>query len=429
MYNNIENGKRRKRSPSKNMDNGYGVLAFFGGLLLVLALALAIWALIEARHGYDPYCRANCCKPTHVHDHFDFSNAHLAENFCIDSSVYDDDDDCPFKFFPIANGVLDGTDGSFSVEEGVLSIDSTPFTFTVPPSGDGPTVFGGIDHVKFLAYVGDQQGTFRAYPTHSQGGCAEATELVYEGNITCQVDLDYENMPSEYASGGSPFPEEDYRMASCGFNTIAFQDFNNGAGKGAWQVANFLLTNQAIFILNERLPFGKPGFGGSLNDYAGFTQATKVAQRKPSEYHKVAIAFNAAKQTIRYLIDDEEVYRVTRPGSIPHRCETAIFHGGEPENSFPEFVSVGFGTFTILDGYHWDNGICEGSGYYPLARLDSNPDAYYDPHHWGQPFPDTLDDGDWYAPYPSVSDRVWGQGADMTIDYLRVYNQKCSCGA
>jgi len=328
MYENLESGKKKRRR--RNRDDGYGVLAFFGALLLVLALALAIWALIEARHGYDPYCRADCCKTTHVHDHFDFSNQHLAVNFCIDRSTPGDDDECPFKFFPIAPGQLDGADGSFEVNDGILSIDSTPFTFTTPPMGNGPTVAGGIDHVKFLAYVSDQEGVFKAYPTHAHGGCADATELVYEGNVTCHVDLNYHQMPFEYANSGSPFPSEDYRLAACGFNTIAFQDFNNDVGKGAWQVADFFLTDRAIFIINERLPFGKPTFGGSLNNYAGFTQVTKVAQRKPDDYHKLAIAFNAAKQTIRYLIDDEEVYRVIRPGQYPHRCETAIHHGGEP---------------------------------------------------------------------------------------------------
>lgn len=423
-YRNLETGSSKKKR-SRDSD-GSGVVYFFGGVILLLALGLSIWALVEAKHGYDPYCRSGCCKTTRVHEHFDFSNPQTAENFCIDRSTDSDDADCPFIFFPITYGITDGADGSYEIDDGVLTVDSTPFTLTNPFSGDGPALGGGLDHVKFLTYVSDRDGAFKAFPTRSTGSCADATELVIEANVTCEIDLALYNMP--YGSG-VPFPSEDYRLAGCGFNTIALQDFNNGVGKGAWQVADFFLTNAAIFIVNERLPFGKPGFGGTLNDYAAFTQFTKVAQRGTGDFHKLAIAYNAAKQTIRYLIDDEEVYKVTRPGQFPHRCDTAILHGGEPENSFPEYVSAGFGTFTILDAYHWDNGLCEGSGLGPLAQLEATPNAYYDPHHYGQEYPTVLDDGDWYTSDPSVEDRIWGQGADISIDYLRVYNQKCSCGA
>jgi hypothetical protein len=423
-YKDLED-KKRKRSN----DDGYGVVVFFGGILLFTALTLAIWALIEARHGYDPYCRSDCCKATHVHEHFDFSNRHTAENFCIDRSTLPDDSDCPFIYFPISYGSLDGADGTFEVDNGVLTVDSTPFTFTYPqPPNDGPALGGGLDHVKFLTYVSNRDGTFKAFPTRSTGSCADATELVIEANVTCQIDLAFDTFL--YDDVDVIHVNEDYRLASCGFNTIAFQEFNNAVGKGAWQVADFLLANKAIFIVNERLPFGKPGFGGTLNDYAGFTQFTKVARRNPSDFHKLAIAFNAAKQTIRYLIDDEEVYKVTRPGYLPDRCEIAIYHGGEEENSFPEYVSVGFGTFTILDAFHWNDGSCEGRGLDPIAKLEATPNAYYNPYYsdyYGEPY--VLDDSDFTYDGPTTEQRIWGQGADMGIDYLRVYNQKCSCGA
>lgn len=401
------------------------------GLLLAFGFGLAgfVISLIHSHDDIDDlggeFC-SGCCKTTHVHEHFDFSNEQLAENFCIDRSTLSDDSDCPFIYFPISYGSLDGADGTFEVDNGVLTVDSTPFTFTYPLNGSGPVIGGGLDHVKFLTYVSNRNGGFKAFPTRSTGSCADATELVIEANVTCQIDLALEEYPLDDADVN--FFQEDYRLAGCGFNTIAFQEFNNAVGKGAWQVADFFLANKAIFIVNERLPFGKPGYNGNLNDYAGFTQFTKVARRNPSDFHKLAIAFNADKQTIRYLIDDEEVYKVTRPGYLPERCETAILHGGEEENSFPEYVSAGFGTFTILDAFHWNEGECDGRGQDPIAKLEAVPNAYYNPYYedvYGEPY--LLDDSDFSYDTPTAEQRIWGQGADIGIDYFRVYNQKCLC--
>lgn len=427
MYDEMESGRRRRRRRSSAGGEGPGTGTLILALLIAAALGISIAALVlHTQH--DHLCDTQCCKDTRTHDFFDFGNQRTINDFCIDRSTILDDSDCPFIFFPIEYGVLDGADGEYELDGEHLLIDSRPFTLTIPSSGSGPVPGGGLDHVKFLSYASDKAGGFKAYPTRSSGDCADATELVYEGNVTCHIDLALDNFPQEFDDYDVMWPAEDYRLASCSMASIALPQFN--LGEGAWQVANFVLTNRSIFIINERLPFGKPGFSPEpINDYAAYTQVTKVARRHQDDYHKLAIVYNSAKGTIRYLIDDEEVYKVTRPGYTPNRCDIAILYGGEDEPSFPSHVSVGFGTFTILDAFQWDNGLCEGSGPDPLVRLEEYPNAYYNPHSYGSIDPYVLDDGDWAVPYPDVSDRIWGQGAYMGIDYLRVYNRKCGCNA
>lgn len=425
----MESGRRRRRRRSSAGGEGPGAGTLILALLIAAALGISIAALVlHTQH--DHLCDAQCCKDTRTHDFFDFANQRTIDHFCIDRSTVQDDSDCPFIFFPIEYGVTDGADGEYHLDGEHLIVDSRPFTFTVPDTGSGPAPAGGLDHIKFLSYASDKAGGFKAYPTRSPGNCADATELVYEGNVTCSIDLALNNISDDFDDYDVMFPDEDYRLAACSMASIALPQFNLGVGAGAWQVADFVLTNRAIFIINERLPFGKPGFSlDPINDYAAYTEVVKVARRHPNDFHKLAIVYNSGRGTIRYLIDDEEVYAVTRPGYRPGRCDTAIFHGGEDEPSFPSHVSVGFGTFTILDAYQWDDGFCFGGSGEPLVRLDNYTEAYYNPHTIGQVEPELLDDGDWVVPFPDVSHRIWGQGAYMELDYLRVYNRKCGCTA
>jgi len=404
------------------------VLAGLAVLLGIAALVIGIVALVEVKAHephIDPLCSAACCEETETLAHYDFNNPYTPACFQNSSS-------CAFQLFPLpgdAPGVssyeANDAAGGITTGQGPMCIDSRPFHFTVPAQGQGsgPHPLGGLDHVKFLAYMKNAEGNFAGFPTRIEGedDCEGSYELVYTGNVTCQVELALYNFP--YNSTDVPFPYEDYRLAACGFNTIAFQDYNDGPGKGAWQVADFFFTKERIFIVNERLPFGKPGFGGTLNDYNGYTSVVPVARRNEDEYHKVAIAFNAHKGTIRYLLDDREVHRINRVGFAPELCDTAIAHGGQNEAVFPEYISAGFGTFSILDAHMWDYGQCKENR--ALARLGAGP-VYQDPFtrdQYGQfEYP-----GSFVSEAPAYRDRLWGQGAKMCIDSLHVGVQKCGC--
>lgn len=414
----------RYRRPAAS--SGDGMAGFWVGLgvitlLVLIALGFGVGGFILAfTHEHDDadeldgqYC-SECCLIDETLVHMEFSGDD--ETVCFDP----ENPNCAFTLFPMGFG--DWADDASDVyfDSGNLYIESLPFTSTVPSSGSGPDPFGGLDHVKFLAYLGED-GVFVGFPTAKEDAC-DATELVYSARVSCYVDLNLANISSLYASG-IEFPEEDYRLGACGINSIAFQEFNNAVGLGAWQVADFFLTNERVFIINERLPFGRPSAGGTLNEYASYTEVIPVARRTPDQFHKVAIAYNKASGTIRYLLDDQEVYRVTRPGMRPELCDLALYHGGDDELIFPENVSFGFGTFTILDAFHWNWGQCNAN--IPLARLVSGSSFYLNPFDriLGEPQPVSS----FYAEYPTVEDRIWGQGAALSIDWIDVSYQQCGC--
>ena len=404
-------------------EGGIGGIALAALIIGFIAFTFGLTAFILTfTHKHDgkneldgQYC-ADCCLEHERLESFEFGSVGT-DGVCFEP----ENPECEFSLFPFSPVSYAGDASEISLGDGELCVASFPFTSTFPASGNGPDLFGALDHVKFLAYMGENN-SFEGYPTQKEGAC-DATELVYEGNITCQVDLNWDNAPLAYSSGVE-FPEEDYRLATCGFNTIAFQQHNNGVGKGAWVVADFFLTNERIFAFSERLPFGKPSFGGNLNEYNAYTSAIPVARRTPGEYHKLAIAFNKAKGTIRWLIDDIEVHREIRIGFAPELCESAILHGGDNEAAFPDNVSFGFGTFTILDAFPWNWGQCNENR--PLARLSPGNSSYFNPFDrdtYGQPLP--VDN--FYTDTPAYEDRLWGQGAGMCIDYLRVSYKECGC--
>lgn len=376
--------------------------------LLILSLfGFVAWALWAGYDDPNTYCN-DCCKNVKT-----LLKVRYTDNDLFGSSgECFDDVDCHLTLFsPSSN---DAVGGAFvnGLEDG-LFIDSQPFTSTYPASGSGPDPSGGLDHVKWLAYLGDGE-TFSSFST-DVGGC-DARELVYEGYVSCRIELG--DVPYNVT-----YPDEDYRLAACGFNTIAFPQFNTAVGSGAWKVADFFFTAKSIVIIDERLPFGKPAYFGGYNDYMAYTSVVQVAKRTEDEFHKVAIAFNRARGTIRYLLDDHEVYRTTRPGFAPGVCDTAIYHGGENEHAFPDNVSFGFGTFTILDAHQLNDGQCKPNA--ALARLTTGNFTYGDPFNIvdGEPaFP-----GNFVKDTPDLSDRIWGQGAQMIVEWVRVGTQECGC--
>jgi len=404
------------------------------------------WRRDRHRKRAPPHGRDQCDEPRHKYGRGDHEHGH----------GQDRDRLCRFKLFDLGIGLANDTLGGITQTRGVMCVDSTPFGFTIPAANsgmDGPHPLGGLDHVKFLTYIRNEDGdptlfeAFKSYDSDDddhghghrrrhdkhrkphkkdddeddeEGECEP--ELLYEAKVKCEVSGATRH---PYPNALVPTPDEDPRLAACAINSIAFQEFNDGIGKGAWLVADFFMTNNLLFALYERLPFGKPSFGGDLNEYHAGTHFIPVAYRTPDEWHKLGIAFNHQLGIIRWLINDVEVYRVTRVGFPLPLCDRALDHGGQPEEVFPQHLSFGFGTFTLLDAHHYNNGSCTPNP--GLARLTSGDTVYRDPFSLdpaGQPqFPDTF----YYNNTVPLGARLWRQGAKMCIDWMKVRKQKCTC--
>jgi len=130
-------------------------------------------------------------------------------------------------------------------------------------------------------------------------------------------------------------PDTDLRLASFAMNTI---DVETGMVFDVW------MTNNAIYPYYERL-----NLTGTAA-YAVFSSVFPPVSRTPGAPAKVAVAYNRAAGTTRWLINDTEVARVSKIGLPAPDATTIIDHGGTPEMVSPRQLNCGMAMFTLLDG-------------------------------------------------------------------------------
>ena len=233
-----------------------------------------------------------------------------------------------------------GTDG----DDAVVAYDSTNKYLDVNSGVGGggftktwtasiPDATGGLDHVKYLVY---RNG---AIPLPDNGD-----EFVYEAYIAAQTQ------PGTVPSGGEPMDlgvtnaGDDIRIAGAAINTIDYV---------SWIVCDIFFSNETIYAFYERLPFGKPSFGGAGPDYHAFSHCIPIAKRNKddplSQFDKVAIAYNRAAGTVRYLVNDQEKFVVKDIGLPIDRKYRILDHAGPALKVDLQQTNVGFGTFTLLD--------------------------------------------------------------------------------
>lgn len=240
---------------------------------------------------------------------------------------------------------------------------------------------GGLDHVKWLAYM-----------NHTASSGFPGFDLVPGQRFSCNAIVGGRT----FGTAGHPFgaavdnANDDARLATVAMNALDFESFI---------VSDFFLTNEGVYALYERLPFGR---GPALGNYAAFTAITRVADRDPDDRHLLSVEYDRTAGTIRWLVNLHEVYRVDQIGFRPARSTMTLDHGGVETLVSPRQTDCGMGMFSLLDGYRpTDTG---------LVQLSNTPDFYFDPDvgpPTPSPFVDTLSLG---------SNRLFGQGAELTVD-------------
>lgn len=294
------------------------------------------------------------------------------------------------KWFYFAAGPYVGDDGVPTTSRSGLRVVSSgtnpttgqpAFVRTLGQEGSpsNPGLPAGLDHVKWLAFMNHQASS--GYPGFD---AAEGQEL------TCETTLSGQS----FGTSGHPFgkavknPNDDLRLGAVAMNTIDFDTF---------MVFDFFLTNERIYAFYERLPFARERYG----NYAAFSFEIPVAKRKPNDTHNLKIAYDKAAGTVRWLVDDVEVYRVSNIGHLIDRRLMTLDHGGTEETVIPNQLDCGMGMFTLLDGYLPSKKA--------LVRLSTAPDFYFDTPR-GEPTPQTFVDET-----SQDSSRLFGQGAELRM--------------
>ncbi len=273
------------------------------------------------------------------------------------------------------------------------------FTRTLGQESTSGGLPGGLDHVKWLVYANNIAST--SFP----GFDAEPDQ-----ELACETRLSGRT----FGTAGHPFggrvrdPNDDLRLSGVAFNAIDFETFI---------VSDFFVTNEWIYALYERLPFGRPSSGGTLNEYASFTFTVPVAERSIGDQHHLKIAYDRSHGVMRWLVDGREVLRVNRLGYRIDRRHMVLDHGGTETLVQPRQLACGLGMFTLLDasrpGQRASDPHSDG-----LVRLSTAPDFYFNTG-LGAPTAQTFADAN-----SLPSSRLFGQGAELNARRLVVSSRR-----
>lgn len=304
----------------------------------------------------------------------------------------------PYEFFTTPD--IRADDGRATVGRSGLQINSIPFKST------HNSIF---DHPKYLVY----QKNVYSIP--------ESGELVYEARISVkQTGLDKLPNLLKATSGDSLVgvnnANSDIRVCSAGINAI---DQNN------LMVFDFILSNEDIYALYERLPLLRTEWGGPGPNYMSFTHVMSVGKRNQhdplADFVNLSIAFG--KQHVRWMIDGMEVFKTKRLGFPMERKNRVLEHSGPPMSVTMDSISLGFGTFSLMDmtnpqnpGQKSNSGLVDltAGGRFPSSNpVVTNVDGTPSPPVYISQYPLLGADG-----------TNFGQGASMNIKYIKVYLSK-----
>jgi len=295
------------------------------------------------------------------------------------------------KWFYFSAGSCVGDDGVATTSANGLRVVASgtnpqtgepAFKRTLSQETDNGGLPGSLDHVKWLVYM-DHLST-QGYPGFD---AIPGQTLVCETWMSCRT----------FGTAAHPFgaaiqdPNDDFRLACCAMNTI---DLETGL------VFNFFLTNARIYALYERLPFVRD----TLGNYAAFTFSIPVTERSPTDTHHLKVTYNKTTGTVRWFVDEVEVYRVDKIGFLTERRYLTLDHGGVETTVSPNQLACGMGMFTLLDGCRSNLGLVRLSSLLEYRTPDVGAPT-------GVAF---LDD------HSLQSHRLFGQGAQLEIQKYAV---------
>ncbi len=325
---------------------------------------------------------------------------------------------------------------SYNANEGFLQINSgfggQGFTKIWTPTI--PSAFGGLDHVKYLVYLN------QIVPLKNDG-----SQMIYEASIAGAQQIG--DIPAEILPGVVN-PKADLRIATGTLNIIDFA--RTDGSNPSFLVFDIAYTDETIYGIYERLPFGKPSFGGPGPDYHGFTHVFELAKRNredpANDFTKVAISIDRKNSIVRYLVDDVVKFEVSRLGYGLDREYRVIDHGGPDELVDLPSVSLGFGTLTLLDATNPVKGVPLNMAMIAAGNINPNRPLvqlgldyqYIDPARVVRRTGDDLNVGE--APYlggppfeflveqdNTTQSRLFGNGFLLRLRYLKASYTAAPC--
>ena len=292
------------------------------------------------------------------------------------------------RWFHFSAGPYVGDDGVVTTGRRGLRVVSSgtnqrtgepAFVRTIGQEHENGGLPGSLDHVKWLVYMNHQSSA--GFP---------GFDAVRGQELSCETWAGGRTFGTRFHPFGEAVidPEDDLRLASVAQNLIDFETF---------MVFDFFMTNQRIYAFYERLPFGR----SATDNYAAFSYMVPVAENRPGQLRHLRIAYDRARGTVRWLLDEREVFRVDRIGHRIDREFMTLDHGGDEEVVSPRQLDCGMGQFSLLDAH-----LPSGTG---LVRLSDAPGFYFDPEV-GPPAPERFVDD-----RSLLSNRLFGQGAELLV--------------
>lgn len=232
----------------------------------------------------------------------------FSQNFRLERLNLEDD----FQLFTIGDFVAN--DGEV-VEARCkpLVIRSVPYTLRAP---------GFLDHPKYFVFSREDF----IVPE-------EDIDIFFETKMAFKATGLNSSGLRKYYPGLQIIPN-DIRL-SCGtFNVL---DLSTG------MVYDFILANEMVYALYEHL--------STTQDTDVFTYAKAVAKRTPDLPMKLRISYNKCKKRVVWYVNDLAVFEITNPGIPLPEQELLVLNGEDFKDRvvLSDTLSVGFGTFTLLD--------------------------------------------------------------------------------
>ena len=297
-----------------------------------------------------------------------------------------------------------------------------PFTSTVP---QGP--LATLDHVKDLEYSagGDAVVAGAGYKMFTAPTNGDWLILKASGVGADQ----YYSQPLPPAVAGAIRNQYSDPRPCCA--TFAILDPINLI------TCDFLLTRERVFAIYEHLPFLKPGWpippiyqGPNLEqigDYHGFTHAVPIYERDQTiapmdEKLDLEFRYNRKQGVLEWWINGVQRLSWSRIGAAMDRQYRALDHNGPDTRFEPEGFCAGFGLFSLLDCHETSEDI-----YLDPApvQLCVPPVEYINPKAellW--PYGIAQLDTTFLDTTSALGNRLFGQGAQLTVSSLRVYHGK-----